>query len=111
MSEDNGSLYDQFPSHEASQSKREVNWMQNRPDNTQPYVNKEMPRHVTEAMQITHVDRSYYAFDDMLFGRNPRDGFTDTVNKSFGGKPTGDFNFKHEKQRYITHYREAMNSL
>ena len=109
--EESSTMYD-FVSenHEAPQPKeRAVNWQANRENTSKPYVNNQ-PRHVKEAMRITQKDNSYYEFDNLVFNRSPKDSFGQSVNFAFGELKSG-FDFRAEKLRYITLYRELMKEL
>ena len=106
--EKGGSMYDFVgDTHEAPQSKeREAGWQANRDDMSKPYVNQ-MPNHVKEAMTIEQKDHSYYEFDNLVFGRIPKDSFGQSVNMAFGELAEG-FDFRAEKKRYIALYRKIM---
>lgn len=107
-----------FDNHEAPPApekgiqitEREVGWQANRDDTTKPYVNRETPRHIQEAMTIEQIDYSYYEFDNLAFGRNPRDAFGAKVKQAFGTLEKG-FNFKDEKARYQKLYKKMMSEL
>ena len=107
-----GSLYDQFSGHEApaveprEPLEREVNWQSSNNER----FKRDLPDHVRDAMSTEQKDNSYYEFDNMVFGRNPKDSFGKSVNRTFGGLTKG-FDFREEKKRYITLYRKLMHEL
>ena len=104
------SLYSQFDSHEAPQPKeRAVNWQANRENTSKPYVNNH-PSHVKEAMRIEQKDESGLAFWRLFTQQNPKGSFEQSVNFAFGELKSG-FDFRAEKLRYITLYRELMKEL
>lgn len=106
----NDSFYAQFDSDAPERPKqREEGWQANRPDNAKPYVNNH-PAHVKQAMTIEQKDNSYYEFDNLVFGRNPKDSFGQTVKEAYG-EFKKDSDFRVEKQRYISLYREMMEQL
>ena len=112
--EESGSLYDFVDSNHTApviEQKaplvREVNWQASNNER----FKRDLPDHVKDAMAVEVVDRSYYAFEDLVWNRNPRDSFTDKVNREFGGKPTGDFSFRDEKARYIKLYKSMMQEI
>lgn len=108
--EDNGSLYDQFSSHDAPTPHkkplvREQNWQSAEEVNKRYKEN--LPAHVKEAMTVTQKDLSYYAFNRFALGHPVRDSFEHEVNKLFG-KLTQPFDFKLERAKYIKLYKQHM---
>ena len=85
---------------------REVNWQSSNNER----FKRDLPDHVKDAMATEQPDRSYYEFDNLAFGRNPRDNFGAKVNQAFGKLAKG-FDFRAEKARYIKFYKQLMQEI
>jgi hypothetical protein len=110
--DDNSSLYDQFSSHEAPAIEqkaplvREPGWQASNNER----FKRDLPQHVQDSMTVTQADHSYYAFNRFAFGHPVRDDFEQSVNKQFG-KLEKVFNFKLERDKYRSLYRNLMGEL
>ena len=111
---DGGTMYDFVDeTHEApAQPKRErvVGQFANRENMSDPYVNKEQPKHVKEAMRIEQPDNSYYAFGDYVWHRHPKSEFDRSVNIAFGAYDAS-LSYIEQRNRYQSLYREMMAKL
>ena len=106
MSDDSGSLYDQFSEHKApaiEKPVREVNWQSSNNER----FKRDLPDHVRDAMTVTQKDHSYYAFQRFAFGHPVRDSFEQGVNKQFGKLEEG-FDFRLARNEYQKVYRNLM---
>lgn len=114
---ESGSLYDfvgddyQAPIEQPKPRERTVGQFANRTDMSTPYVNKEMPQHVTEAMTVVQEDNSRMAWWRLFTGQIPKCSFERDVNDKFGGRPPGEFNYKEKQAQYISFYKESMKNL
>ena len=110
MNDTGGSFYDNFGSHEAPKQpkEREPGWQANRENMSDPYVSKDLPRHVIESMQTAQENHSDAAYWRLFTSQMPKDTFKNSVNSRFGGREAIGVDFRGNKPVYINLYKSLM---
>jgi hypothetical protein len=109
--EQGGSFYDGFAGNEAptQPSRREEGWQANRENMSEPYVNRDTPKH--EPVEIEQKDESKLAYWRMFTNQMPKGSFEQSVNIAFGGREAIGGLFREKKVEYITLYKKLMEEL
>lgn len=89
---------------------REENWMANREPGDNKYNNKDLPRHVQDAIAPgEQKNNSVMAFWRLFTQQKAVDTFEDSVNLRFGGRDAIGALFREKKIEYVTLYKQIMN--